>query len=69
MSVTSDLIQRLKSKQTWERVVYFAKLKDPKEGLKPVTKDDILPIAINIILGILIIFVIYAVIDHLLPTK
>jgi hypothetical protein len=51
------------------KVLYFTRLKNPKEGLKPVTKDDILPIAINVILGILVAFVIYEIIDYLYLTK
>jgi len=69
MIFASNLIERLKSRETWERVVYFAKLKSPKEGLKPLTKDDILPIIINIVFGILIIAMFYMVIDHFAPTK
>lgn len=58
------LIRQIKSKETWERVIYFAKLKNPKEGFKPLTKNDILPLSINIILGIILIVIIYSIIEY-----
>jgi hypothetical protein len=39
------------SKDTWERVWYFSKGKDPNELKKKLTKNDILPIIISIVLA------------------
>lgn len=45
---------QLLSHETWRKVGYylFTRYKDPKEGLKTITKEDIVPLIITVILGL-----------------
>jgi len=45
------------SKETWERTIYFLRIKELKEGFKPLNKSDILPLALStlIVFGFVIV--------------
>lgn len=40
------------SKDTWKKVWYFTRAKDPSELKRKITKDDIVPIILSIIVAI-----------------
>ena len=48
--IVTTLYKKLTSKDTWEKAVYFASPKDPIELKRKITKDDIIPIILSIII-------------------
>jgi len=47
--IVTTLYKKLISKDTWEKALYFARGKDPSELKRKITKDDIIPIILSII--------------------
>lgn len=57
--IIGKIISYLRDAETWKRVYYFSRIKDPEEGKIPLTKKDIVPI---ILAFSLILLFVYAVI-------
>ena len=46
-----DIMSQLRSKETWKRVGDLNRFKSPREGLRPVSKEDMLPLVISIFIA------------------
>ena len=54
--ILTAIFTALRSKETLEKVWYFTKGKDPSELKKKITKDDIIPIVLSIMIAFGFVF-------------
>ncbi len=47
------LFKKITSKETRQKLDFFMSFHDPREGLRPVTKDDVIPLTLSFLLAFL----------------
>jgi hypothetical protein len=52
-------------RETWKRVYYFSRIKDPSEANTPLTRKDIVPIILAFSAILLFVYVVVLVVDIL----
>lgn len=51
-----NIIAYLTDRGTWKQVYYLSRVKDPEEGRRPLTKKDIVPIILCLVLILLFVY-------------
>ena len=63
--IIGKIISYLSDAETWKRVYYFSRVKDPEEGKIPLTKKDIIPIILAFSLILLFVYVVILIVSGL----